>query len=118
MCSFSFSKKEKLLNRRDFVNLNRLGERHQTAHFAILLKQNGRGNTRLGITVSKRTGNSVNRNRVKRLIREFFRLHKDLFPRGYDFVISAKKDAGDLDFWNIQEELGEFVINKKCRLSP
>jgi len=106
------------LNRKDFVNLNRLGEKHQTAHFAILLMQNGRGDTRLGITVSKRTGNSVTRNRVKRLIREFFRLHKALFPQGYDIVIAAKKDAGDLDFWKIKEELGDFVLDKKLHLSP
>jgi ribonuclease P protein component len=118
MRSFSFSKTERLLNRKDFVNLNRLGKKHQTAHFMILLMQNGRGNTRLGITVSKRTGNSVTRNRVKRLIREFFRLHRALFPKGYDIVIAAKKDAGELDFWKIKEELSEFVFDKKLCLSP
>jgi ribonuclease P protein component len=118
MHSFSFSKEERLLNRKDFVNLNRLGEKHRTAHFTILLMQNGRGNTRLGITVTKKTGNAVTRNRVKRLIREFFRLHKTLFPQGYDIVIAAKKDAGDLDFWKIKEELGELVLDKKLRSSP
>ena len=116
MGSFSFSKSERLLNRKDFVNLNRSGQKDHTAHFTIIYIDNGLGITRLGITVSKKIGNSVKRNRLKRLIREFFRLHKTCFPRGYDIVISAKKGACNLDFWKIKEELGGFVLDKKFRI--
>lgn len=76
--------------------------------------RNGRGFTRLGITVSKKVGNSVTRNKIKRLVREFFRLHKALFPRSCDVVIVAKKDSGDLDFWKIRTELGEIILDQKC----
>ena len=118
MGSFSFLKKERLLNRKDFVNLNRLGKRYYTAHFNIIFRENGLGITRLGITVSKKIGNSVKRNGIKRLIREFFRCHKTHFPQGYDIVIVARKDAGNLDFWSVTEELEQFLQSKKFRLSP
>ncbi|MGD2124602.1 MAG: ribonuclease P protein component [Desulfobacteraceae bacterium] len=117
MASFTFTKDERLLNRKDFVNVNRLGKKHHTAHLTIILMHNGLGITRLGITVSKRTGNSVTRNRVKRIIREFYRQHKTHFPRSHDIVIAARKGAGYLDFWRIKEELGEFFLDKEFRVS-
>jgi ribonuclease P protein component len=116
MRSFSFLKKERLLNRKDFVNLNRSGKRYRTAHFTVIFKQNGLGITRLGIIVSKKTGNAVKRNRVKRLIREFFRLSKDYLPQGYDLIIVANKGAYGLNFWNLKEELGEIILDKKFRI--
>ncbi len=106
MGTFTFSKYERILNRVDFVKLNRSGKRLYTKHFTLIIKQNGQGVTRLGVTVSKKIGNAVTRNRVKRLIREYFRLNKAQFPQGHDIVIIAKKDAGYLDFWKIKEELG------------
>ena len=106
MESFTFPKEKKILNRADFVKLNRSGKRLHTKNFTLITKQNGQGVTRLGVTVSKKTGNAVERNRVKRRVREFFRLNKTDFPQGYDIVIVAKKDASYLDFWKIKEELG------------
>lgn len=48
---------------------------------------------RLGVTIPKKAGNAVMRNRWKRLIRESFRLSQDCLPRGVDFVIRPKKGA-------------------------
>jgi len=112
MALFSFRKTERLLNRADFVNVNRSGERHQTDHFIVIFKRNGLGAKRLGITVSKKTGSAIKRNRVKRLIREFFRLNKSDFPQGYDVVIVAKKDASYCDLAKVKEELGEIIFDK------
>lgn len=103
------------MNRKDFVNLNRLGKRRHTGHFRIIFMSNGLGISRLGITASKQTGNAVKRNRVKRLIREFFRHHKTCFPQGHDIVIAAKKGAHNLDFRKIDEELGEVILDEKFR---
>ena len=82
----------------------------------MILKENGLGITRLGLTVSRKTGNAVKRNRVKRLIREFFRLNDTCFPQGYDIVIAAKKDASYLDLRKITDELGEIVYNQTFRV--
>ena len=113
MGSFSFPKKIKILNRTDYVNANRSGRRIHSRHFTVILRQNGLGITRLGVTVSKKTGNAVKRNRVKRLIRELFRLNKSRFPQGYDIVIAAKKGASYLDLQKIKEEIGEIIFDKK-----
>jgi ribonuclease P protein component len=112
----SFSKYERILNRKDFVNLNRCGKRHHTAHFTVILRENGLGITRLGITVSKKTGNAVQRNKVKRRIREFFRRHKDDFPKQNDVLIVAKKDACKLDFRQVKEELGDFFTDQRSNV--
>ncbi len=47
----------------------------------------------------------MERNRLKRMIREFFRLNKDLFPGSSDVVISAREGAANLDYWQLSEEL-------------
>jgi ribonuclease P protein component len=104
------------LNRKDFVNVNRWGKRDHTTHFTILCLGNRLGITRLGITVGRRIGNAVKRNRVKRLIREFYRLHKARFPQGYDIVIVAKKGADHLDFWKIEQELDAYFSDKNRRV--
>lgn len=112
MGPLTFPKKQRLLNRADFVNLNRSGKRYHTRHFLVILEQNGLGITRLGVTVSKKAGNAVKRNKTKRLIREFFRLNKSCLPQGYDIVIAAKKDASYLDLRKTKEELAEIFVGK------
>ena len=104
------------MNRKEFVNLNRLGKRYRTEHFSVIFQENGLDFSRLGITVSKKIGNAVKRNKVKRRIREFFRLNKSCFPKGYDIVIVPNKGAVGLVFWKIQEELGEIILDKRSPL--
>jgi ribonuclease P protein component len=67
--------------------------------------------TRLGLTASRKVGGAVIRNRVKRFVREVFRLHKGFFPEGCDILVSARKSAGDLDFRKVREELIGLVSN-------
>jgi ribonuclease P protein component len=111
MSAFAFSKSERVLNRKDFVNLNRFGQKLRTAHFTVFVARNGLGRSRLGITASRKVGGAVIRNRFKRLVREVFRLHKGFFPAGCDIVVSARKSADDLDFRKVREELLGLVSN-------
>ena len=113
MGSLRFPKNERLLKRGDFVNLNRSGVRHYTAHFVVIHKKNDLGVTRLGITVGKKVGKAVKRNRIKRLIREFFRQNKSDLVQGQDIAIIVKRDANHLNTEKIKDELGSVTFNKE-----
>jgi ribonuclease P protein component len=69
------------------------------------LAENDLERPRLGVVTTKRLGKAVRRNRVKRLLREFFRHHKGVLP-SQDIVIIAKKGAADLNYAQVLAELG------------
>ena len=58
--------------------------------------------SRIGISVSKKVGNSVIRHRITRLIRESYRLHKDKIKDGYDIVVVARNTAKGKNFHDIE----------------
>ena len=60
---------------------------------------------RLGITASKKSGDSVARSRIKRVVREAFRLNPQAFPKGWDFVVIAREGADKLTMQEAAEEL-------------
>jgi ribonuclease P protein component len=61
--------------------------------------------------VTKRFGKAVRRNRVRRILREFFRRHKDRLPPE-DLIIMAKKGASTLDYHQVQEELSRVLLTR------
>ncbi len=79
------------MKRGQFLTLSNQGNKIHTGYFiGAVLEGTGRCN-RIGITVSKRVGNAVERNRIKRIIREYFRHRKELIPGIKDINIIAKK---------------------------
>lgn len=87
------------------------GRRLHTRHFGITLAPGQAVRPRLGLVVTKRLGKAVRRNRVKRLLREFFRRHKDRLPPG-DLIIMAKKGAAALAYQQVQEELTRVLLTR------
>lgn len=90
----------------------KMGCKLHTPHFILLLADSPAGRTRLGLTVSRKVGNAVMRNRVKRLAREFFRQNKNCFPLGVDFSVVAKKGAAALSALEINSELQRALVFK------
>ena len=66
------------------------------------VKKNELGINRLGISVSRKVGNSVVRHRIRRLVKEAYRLNEEKFGCGYDFVFSARKDTKDCTYLSIE----------------
>jgi ribonuclease P protein component len=81
------------------------GRKLHCGHFLVIVLQKNCGPTRLGLTVSRKIGGAVARNRIKRLLREYFRLAYDSLPASVDFSIVAKKGAEKLDFEGVAMEL-------------
>lgn len=101
----SFPKEERLLKRSEFIKVQRLGKKVATGSMIILFYPSKFGSTRLGIAVSKKVGNSVTRNRLKRLIREAYRKNKAWFRSSMDYVIIPKRIKTEIYYRNILEEL-------------
>jgi ribonuclease P protein component len=100
---------ERLRKRAGFVAAQSRGRKLHTEHFLVFVLahpiQKEPAAPRLGVTVSSRVGGSVQRNRVKRLVREAFRRTKTLFPRGVDVVFVAKKQAPNATFEQVTGEI-------------
>ncbi|MBM9537231.1 ribonuclease P protein component [Desulfobulbus alkaliphilus] len=77
-----------LTKTRQFQRVYQLGHRLRGNGYNIIVLPNGVGFNRLGISVQKKIGNAVRRNRIKRLIRETFRLNRNMFPANSDIVVT------------------------------
>lgn len=101
------AKTERLKKNDDFKLVYRKGRSKVNRQFVMYVLKNGTESNRLGISVSKKVGNSVIRHRVKRLIREYVRLHEDMLVPGIDIVVVARNGAGKLSF----EETGSSFLH-------
>jgi ribonuclease P protein component len=93
---FLFTKADRIRKRSEFLRLSRSSQALHSRYFVISFRRGSQDRTRLGITVTKKVGNAVVRNRIKRLCREFFRLNKHRITGCWDINIIAKKQAADL----------------------
>ena len=74
-------------------------------NLAVYILKNNLAVNRLGISVSKKVGNSVKRSRVTRLIRESYRLSETDIAPGFDIVVVARVSAGEIGFWEMKSSL-------------
>lgn len=98
-----FSESLKKYHQFQFVYKN--GKSYANKYLVMYIKENGLGKNRIGISVSKKVGNSVVRHRVTRLIRESYRLHENIFNSGLDMVIVAREGAANLGYNKIESAL-------------
>lgn len=84
-------KSRRLLRRADYLACYSRGERCLTRHFVVFIRPDPHLPTgRVGLAVTKKSGGAVERNRFKRVLREFFRLHQALLPQA-DLVVTPKR---------------------------
>jgi ribonuclease P protein component len=96
----------------DYRRISRTAARHGSREFVVLIAPLGRfdddlpdSTRRLGLTVSRKVGNAVARNHVKRRIREWFRAERHALPENVDVVVIAKPGAAELDAAGVRASL-------------
>ena len=96
---------ESLKKNRDFQKVYRLGKSYANKYLVMYILENHTERNRIGISVSKKVGNSVIRHHVTRLIRESYRLSEEHFRCGYDIVVIARTSAKDKNYHDVESAL-------------
>ena len=115
-----FPKAARIRRRREFLSFGRTGDKRRTDSFVLLMERCSSG-PRLGITVSRKVGGAVVRNRLKRRIREIYRRHPDRTSLEHDLIVIARVGAGALTSREIGRDL-KIALNRRdsrsSRLAP
>ncbi len=104
----------------DFKRVYRKGRSRANRQLVLYVLENGMEINRLGISVSKKVGNSVVRHHLTRLIREAYRLHEEEFCPGQDFVVVARVGAKEATYHEMERALlhlarkMEIIGGKRC----
>ncbi|MDD3337647.1 MAG: ribonuclease P protein component [Lachnospiraceae bacterium] len=108
---------ESLKKNADFQKVYRKGKSFANRFLVLYVVPNNTEKNRLGITVSKKVGNSVVRHHLCRLVRESYRLHEDSFQNGLDMVVVARVTAKEASYHEIESallhlgRLHEIIVN-------
>jgi ribonuclease P protein component len=119
--SLNFGKDRKLRRRAGFLACYEHGRRYHSRHFLVFVRRReDNGGWRLGLTVTRKTGSAVKRNRVKRVLREYFRLHQHEIAGNIDMVVVAKKalDPDDVDLDMAARELSPVLARARRDFPP
>ena len=96
---------ESLKKNRDFQSVYKNGKSLANRFLVMYVLENNLGKNRIGISVSKKVGNSVIRHHITRLIRESYRLQEELFNSGLDIVVIARVSAKEITYHQTEKAL-------------
>lgn len=93
------------MKNKDFQEVYKKGKFYANKYLVMYVLNNHTEENRLGISVSKKVGNSVVRHRITRLVRESYRLNQSHFQKGYDIVVIARTTAKGKTYQEIESAL-------------
>ena len=96
---------ESLKKNEQFQFVYKNGKSYANKYLIMYVKKNGLDKNRIGISVSKKVGNSVVRHRVTRLVRESYRLHESIFNSGLDIVVVGRPGAATVGYSEVESAL-------------
>ena len=94
---------ESLRKTADFHTVYKTGKSVADKNIVVYVRENGLKINRLGISASKKVGNSIVRHRFARLVREVYRLHENIFNSGLDIVVVARTRAKEAGYFDIEK---------------
>ncbi|WP_370450836.1 MULTISPECIES: ribonuclease P protein component [unclassified Corallococcus] len=112
-----FPKAFRLLQRREFLEVQEGGQKLPSDCLLALVQRNNRAHSRVGLTVSSKVGNAVVRARLRRVLRELFRKRRAQWPPGLDVVLVVRSSAKEASFAQVSRAF-DGVTRKLQRLFP
>ncbi len=103
-CSERFPKRLRIFGSSDYRAIYGEGRKIQSQRFVLFVRRNDLGHPRLGITVSRKVGKAVVRNRIKRLFREVFRRAQTEVPNSLDVVVNARQGCAGACYDSLRNE--------------
>lgn len=107
----NLTRDERLRKRSDFKKVLLCASKYQNNGLLIRCMKNGLANNRVGVLVNKKHGKAVNRNRVRRFMKEIFRNHQDVLKNGFDIVLIPQ--PGNFSYWERREQF-QHLMKKAC----
>ena len=104
---------ESLKKNKDFQVVYKNGKSYANRYLVLYIRENGMDKNRLGISVSKKVGNSVERNRARRLMKENYRFLKDYIKSGYDLIFIARKNINGKKLRDVEKSMVNSVSKAK-----
>jgi len=102
-------KKNNLRNSREFRKVYDKGKSIANRYLVLFYLENNLDYNRVGISVTKKIGKAVTRNKVKRLIKEGFRVHSDKVKNGYDLIFLSRIRANQATFKEIESAINHLI---------
>jgi ribonuclease P protein component len=98
-------KRNRLRKNEDFKKVYKYGKNYYNRNLIMYIMKNELEDTRIGFTVSKKIGNSVVRNRVKRRIKEIVRKNLKSIKEGYDIILIPKKNVSEINHKELENAI-------------
>ena len=110
-------KDKRLRSNRDFRNVYKKGEGYFNRNFTFVVKKNNLPGSRVGFPITKKFGNAVTRNKIKRRLKEIFRLNFDSLIQGYDIVVIPKQNTKELSYEELEKSCMHLIrkISKRVK---
>jgi ribonuclease P protein component len=113
MVSQKFEKNERLRLRNDFKKLFDSKSRAVNSYFVLVFRENNLGYSRIAVSIKRKFGKAILRNKLRRQIKEIYRTNKSEFPQGYDFLFIPRKALSEIykkvDFFEIKKMIFDNV---------
>lgn len=108
-------KKYKVRSNREYRKIYDKGQSKANKHLVVFYKPNGLAYSRIGFTATKKLGNAVIRNKVRRLMKESYYQVQDKVINGYDIVILARVSANSIDYLSMKSAVSHILKISKLR---
>lgn len=103
-------RENRLTKNNDFQQVYNRGLSYSGNYVVLYVKKNRLDRTRIGFTVSKKIGKAVERNQIKRRMREICRVNFERFNSGYDLIFVARKKIKGISYHLVEHEMGKLCL--------